>query len=138
MPRRKSFKGWFYPAFCVIGFVSVIILMIYLPDIYPTEEWATMRSNFILLMPWLIMIGFGFFALVYITRDKPKFLYAYTVPTGAIIGVGSAMTLRTLYDLGIIIDEITSIHSSITVTDLQLITILVWTMMGLVVGVLND
>lgn len=138
--RSRSFnlKGLLFPILGVMAFVIIIILFVYLPDIYPSEDWATLRTNFIQLMPWLLMTGIGISLLVYTMRSRPANLYVYTAPMGAMIGVGAAMMIGVLDDLGVIIDEITTIHTSITVTDLQLVAIVAWTMMGLIAGVMNE
>lgn len=136
MTRR--FKGMLYPIFAIAAFATIIILLVELPRIYPAEDWTTIRTDFIQVMPWLIMFGSGIIALTYISRDRPSRLYAFTIPAAAVVGVGSAMLMRTLYDLGIILDEITAIHTTVTITDLQFLAILGWTVAGLIVGVLRE
>jgi len=136
--KRKPFKGLFYPILAVSAFAIIIILLVLLPNIYPTEDWATMQTSFIALMPWLVMLGTGLMVFSYVVRDKPRNLYAFTVPLTGFIGVGNAMILSTMYKHGLLIDEVLAIHSTITLTDLQILCILAWVVVGLVVGILND
>jgi len=89
-------------------------------------------------MPYLVMLGTGLTVFVYVLKDKPRFLYAFTVPLTGFIGIGNAMILSVMHKHGLLIDEVLAIHSTVTLTDLQIVCILAWVIVGLVVGILYD
>ena len=121
------------PIFAVVSFIIIVIIMLYLPQAYPNEDWATMRTDFIQLMPWTLMVILGFASLAKILSNRPNTAYVYTGLAGALIGIGFAMLMHDFYTLGIFLDEF--ITGSITITDLQIVVLFICTFIGTILGI---
>ena len=129
---RKRTKDLLYPILTVVAFVVAIIIFMQLPNVFPSEDWTTMRNNFITIMPWLLLFGIGIVSLGYIMTLGEEY-WTFPLLTCFVISIGMSMLLRTLYDQGIVIDEM--VTGTITITDLQFIIILAWTVLGILLGV---
>jgi len=58
---------------------------------------------------------------------------ALTIIVCALLGVTSAMIVKTMHDQGVIIDEF--VTGSITLQDLQFMVFFLWLVVGIIVGV---
>lgn len=69
---------------------------------------------------------------------KKQFSMMIIIITFAILGLVAAVVVYNLYTNGIVIDELVDQSETISITDLTFLICLVWTFMGVVIGVLKS
>jgi len=64
---RKKHEVWLIPVFIVLAIFGVYIVLNYLPSSVFGTEWATIKAELWIYLPWLIIFGVGLFILARLT-----------------------------------------------------------------------
>ncbi len=124
--RRANTPTKMAYAFLVLGVIALILNRMATGSAYG-GNWATIASNFTVLIPYLFFMGAG---IVFFFMYKPKFLGS--VLTCFMIGVGNAGLVYSLYGMGVWFDQV--IVAPNTAEDYMIIIIVAWVILGFIVG----
>lgn len=126
-------KTMIIPIMIVMMLLGVYVFLHYSSDLLPGSNWANINLGLVAVYPFLLSLAFGFFVFIRIgTGDLNGF---FAVPTSSGIGITVCMLLESLNTSGRIVDEF--ITGSVTLLDMQIITIIIFTLIGIVIAMAN-
>jgi hypothetical protein len=114
-----------------IAFFSLVLLFVSQMG-FITGNWNFIITHYIALFTWLGVIGLGFYWLmlrIFVSRRKTFFPVFFLC---GMIGVGFSGLSQYLYNNNIWLDQI--IVAPNTIEEFMLIVIIIWIVVGIIVG----
>jgi len=126
-------KTMIIPVMIIMMLLGVYIFLHYSADLLPGSNWANINADLVIIYPFLLALAFGFFVFIRIgTGDLNGY---FAIPTSSGIGITVCMLLESLNTSGRLVDEF--ITGSVTLLDMQIITIIIFTLFGILIAVAN-
>jgi hypothetical protein len=112
-----------------VAFAAFLIL---LSNISISGNWNKLVSNMIYLFGWFLLTGISFI-LLYMNKSASM---SVSILMCGVAGIGISGMIGELYNNGIYFDSV--IDSTNTLSDIQTIIILIWLILGIVIGVIRN
>ncbi len=132
---RKDRKRALIPVFV---FIALVLLAVVLRNINSgtSISESEIATYYIAVMPAIFLIAIGFISIVMTLGSRARSKAGIMVFLGGLEGVFFAYFVHTLYNLGLVIDEY--ITGTITINELDAIIVIIWIVVGALLGVLSD
>lgn len=136
MRRKKIPRDILIPVFIMISLFGLLLFLSQLETIRPGEGWATVSGQVAAQYGYVAIIILGMFGFVGIqAKTKGDMKVAGTLLAFMMMGAASAGLARSMYDAGLILDEITTYYTTISIEDVMAGILLLFMTIGGIIAV---